>query len=106
MNCKTRDYTFPVLKRKDGEEFAITARLFELPPTDDYWLARFQATHATWNHMGFVMTIPKSIAAIADLAEVMVQGSGLQQVESLLQQATASGRPLTLTKSLQGWTLV
>ena len=103
---KTRDYNLSVLKRKDGEEFVITARLFELPATHNYWLARFQAVHATWNPIGFVMTIPKSVAATANLAEAMVQGSGLQQVESLLQQATASGRPLTLTESVQGWTLV
>lgn len=106
MNCKTRDYTFPGLKRKDGEEFDITARLFELPPTHDYWKARFQATHAKWNPMGFVMVIPKSIAATANFADALVQGAGLRQVESLLQQATASGRPLTLVQSPDGWTLV
>ncbi|MCA8291833.1 hypothetical protein [Burkholderia vietnamiensis] len=106
MKAKTRKYTFPSMKRPDGEEFALSATFHELEEPHDYWLVSYQAAHKDWNYMPFTLTIPKAIAKTADLAEAIINGAGLRQVESLLMHATKRGRPLGAVFSVDGWVLI
>lgn len=106
MKHKRREYLFSDLKRADGEQFSLAADLIELPETHNYWLVSYRATHDAWGTMNFTLTIPKSIAATAALAEAIVKGGGEQQVRALLQQATERGRPLETVFSQDGWVLV
>lgn len=94
------------MKRSDGEEFALSAILYELSEPHDYWHVSYRAAHKAWNFMHFTLTIPKAIAKTADLAEVIVTGAGLSQVESLLLQVTKDGRPLGPVVSIDGWVLI
>jgi len=106
MTAKTRTYAFPAMKRPDGEEFDLSAIFHELEDPHDYWLVSYQAAHKDWNYMPFTLTIPKAIAKSADLAEAIINGAGLRQVESLLMQATKSGRPFGAVFSVDGWVLI
>jgi hypothetical protein len=100
-----RNYVCNNLVRKDEQKFEITASLYELPESHNYWLAGYRASHAKWGTMTFTLTIPKTLAATADLAEAIVRGSGESQVRSLLEKADAKGRPLDMVWSNDGWIL-
>lgn len=93
-------------KRSDGEIFTIKSTLHETPPSYNYWMGFFAASHQEWGQMGFQALIPKRIAVSADLAEALLKGSILDQVKSELTKVTAGGRDFTLCPSNDGWYLV
>lgn len=103
---KLRTYLLKKLVRGDGEEFELTAQLYELPQSHNYWLGSYQAVHGTWGTMTFTLTIPKTLAATPDFAEAILQGNAEEQVRSLLGKADAKGRPLDMVWSNDGWILV
>ena len=90
----------------DGQQFELTARLFEFPAEYDYWQATYDAEHDHWGHMRFVLTVPKKIASTLDLARAIVAGSALDQVKSCLNNATDKGRDLAPCFALDGWVLI
>ncbi|MCW3587418.1 hypothetical protein [Burkholderia cenocepacia] len=106
MTDKFRKYSFDKVRRKDGEEFALSAILYELPSSYDYWLVSYQAEHKEWNYQRFTLTIPKALAMSVELAEAIVRGAGILQVESILQHATKGGRPIAPVFSDDGWILI
>jgi hypothetical protein len=105
-NTKQRNYPLKQLVRPDGEKFDLTALLYELPASHDYWLVSYRAVHSNWGVMTFTLTIPKGIAPTREFAEAILQGSVDAQVRSMLQGANARGRPLDMVWSNDGWILV
>jgi len=93
-------------QRKDGQQFKVTARLFELPAEYDYWQATYDAEHPQWGHMRFTLTVPKNIASTVDFARAIVSGSALEQVKYCLNTATDEGRDMNACFGLDGWVLV
>ena len=47
-NTKQRNYPLKQLVRPDGEKFDLTALLYELPASHDYWLVSYRAVHSNW----------------------------------------------------------
>ena len=92
--------------RSDGEIFTIESTLYETPPSYNYWMGFFAASHQEWGQMGFQALIPKGIAVSAELAEALLKGPILDQVKSELTKVTAGGRDFTLCPSNDGWYLV
>lgn len=105
-NVSHRDFSFGTYTRPDKEIFDISVRLFELPVQYDYWMANYDAKHEAWGHIRFTLTLPKKIASTVDLAETVVGGTVLEQVKASLNDATASGRDLSVIKAWDGWVLI
>lgn len=100
------DISFGTYERTDGQMFKLTAQLFELPPEYDYWQATYDAEHAQWGHMRFVLTIPKRIAETLDFARAIVSGTSLEKVKACLNSATNKGRDLAPYFAMDGWVLI
>lgn len=98
--------TFGKFKRKDNEEFEISATLWESPSYYDYWMVIYVANHKKWGDMRFTLILPKKIAVSVELATSLVGGLPLEQVKSGLTSATATGRDLIFCPSRDGWTLI
>lgn len=101
-----QDLDLGMHQRPDGQQFKVTARLYEMPATYDYWHATYDAEHDQWGHMRFVLTVPKKIAVTVDFAQVLVSGAVLDQVKSALQGASAKGRDLAPCFASDGWVLI
>lgn len=100
------DITLGTYQRSDGQQFKLTARLFELPAEYDYWQATYDGEHDQWGHMRFVLTVPKKIALSLDFARAIVTGSALDQVKACLNNATNKGGDLAPYFALDGWVLI
>ena len=103
MPQRTKNHTY---KRSDGETFMIQSTLYETPLKYNFWIGHFAATHQKWGQMGFQAIIPKSIATSVQLAEMLLNGSILNQVKSELAQVTAKDRNFAWCPSADGWHLV
>ncbi len=94
------------MRQSGGEKFTIESTLYETPPWYNYWMGLFAANHQEWRQMGFQAIIPKRIAILAELAEVLLKGSILDQVKYELTKVTAEGRDFNLCPSHDGWYLI
>lgn len=97
--------SFGIYKRLDGEEFTITATLFEAPADYNYWLAYFEVAHAAWGNIHYQLHIPKRIAPSVALANALVGAAPLAQVKSFLNQVTMAGKIPVYCQSIDGWLL-
>jgi hypothetical protein len=93
---KSTTFSLGVFKRPDGENFEISARLYECPSEYDYWLTIYDAVHKDWKQMHFTLFMPKKIAASAEVAKTIVRGDALEQVKSNLLQAEPGSRAFTV----------
>ena len=105
-NMPAYDLDFGTFERPDKESFRITCQVHETPPQYDYWLATFDAHHANWGHMRFSVMLPKRLATSDHLANAMLGGEILEQIEADLLRANAGGRDLTVTQSYDGWVIL
>ena len=62
------DITLGSYQRSDGQQFKLSARLFELPAEYEYWQATYDGEHDQWGHMRFVLTVRRSHQAWIALA--------------------------------------
>ena len=92
--------------RQDREAFRITSLIYETPLNYDYWLATYDAHHQEWGHLRFTLIIPKKIAPSIELAQALVREPVLDEVKAALATATEEGRPMSVTASEDGWSLV
>jgi hypothetical protein len=106
LDMKMQQLDLGILQHKDGGSFKNSACFYETTPEHDYWIAVIDGKHSVWGHMRFQATIPKKIAATAELAVVLITGAIAEQVRILLKAADVNGRPLDVVFSNDGWVLV
>jgi hypothetical protein len=98
--------SYPLFVRPDKEEFAISSVLYESPAEYDYWLAHITVTHGSWQPSALTAIIPKKIASTVAFGLALLRGPILDQVQSNLMSATATGRDYLYVPSVDGWMLL
>jgi hypothetical protein len=103
-NAKQHQVSLGEYQRQDGLIFKIDATLFETPGRVNYWLAYIDAVRNNGEHVPFKLIVQKSHPI--DFAVAILTGSVLEQVKSILSTLASPIRPLTITESPDGWTLL
>jgi hypothetical protein len=100
------DFNLGAYRSRQGQDFQIISRLFEMSPEYDYWLATYDAHHVRWGHMRFSLMLPKKTARNTAEAMTIVTGSAADSVRGCLDVADAGGRPMMPVFSPDGWVLI